>query len=215
MSDAYLEFANELTLRNQLIMLDSKQLREIYQDKGDYLIFLNSVISLIQHDSPILLFSPDFLDKIYDTIEIHRFHFSEKEVYDCVNEIIGYLNHVKTMNPMEQSIVKGFYMATQEMIREISFHDSNSFLASMGYDAVLFHALKDNNLDSLQDPDYPIMSLNFLIKACPDFFRDPDIQKRAMEVINRVGEKTRPFTSKKKYIKRLLQNVQNIPKKEE
>lgn len=215
MSEEMLDFNNVLCLRNQLCCLDEKQLCEIYQDKGSYLSFLNAVVALTECDSAFLLFSNDFLEKILSVIQIHRFDFEEKEVKECINDIIGYVNHVMNMDPLKASILKNGYLSYQEEQRKATFRTTNALLQSLCYDGIVFASLRDGDLESIQDEDYFLMSLNYLMKACPELFQNEEVNARTTQLLDKIGSHSPRFGIKKKYIKEVREDFQKLFKEDE
>ena len=215
MSDEMLDFNNVLALRNHLSVLSREKLEEMYQDKGSYLTFLNAIVALSECDSAFLLFSDDFLEKILYVVQVHRFDFEEKEVKECINDIIGYVNQIKVMPQEKKNILKNGYLTYQEEQRGVSFHTTESLIASLSYDAVVFSSLRDGTPEAIQDEEYFLMSLNYLMKACPEFFQDPKITADTISVLERVGSHSRMFSTKKKFVKQVREEFESISKKEE
>ena len=215
MSEEMQDFNNVLTLRNHLSVVPKDQLIEMYQDKGHYLTFLNAVVALSEMDSAFLLFSEEFLERINDVIQIHRFDFSEIEIKDCINDIIGYLNQVRAMSPTKVNLLKNGYLAYQEEQRSMVFHSTEEMIRSLAYDAVVFTSLREGNSDDIQDENHFLMSFNYLVKACPEFFQDPKIAADAIKVLDRVGRHSGKFSAKKKFVKQVRREFESILQKEE
>ena len=215
MSEELVDFGNLITLKNQLCALDRKQLMQMYQDKGSYLTFLNAVVSLIENDIGFLLFSDEFLEKILLISQIYRFEFKEHEVRDCINDIITYVNGIKALSDESKKTLMNGYLAYQEDMREASFHTTNAFLSSLAYDAVVFAALRDGEIDKIKDEEYFLMSLNYLMKACPEFFQDPRVKKDAMTLLDQAGSHRSFLGVRKKFVKGMKENLESITKKEE
>ena len=215
MPEDLVEFNNIITLRNHLCRFTEKQLLDIYQDPGAYVTFLDAVALLADVDSAFLLFSDVFLEKILSVIQIHRFNFEEKEISECVNGIIAYINDIKTYPDNLKNSLKNGYLTYQEEVRETKFHSTEELLASLAYDAYVFACLRDGKENQIVDDKYYLLSLNFLMKSVPEFFKDPEVAARAMSVLDRVGKDAKMLSPRKKHVKKVRENFINIVNSEE
>ena len=104
------DFANVLSLRNQLVNVPIEKLEEVYQDYDNYVAFLDTVAVMTNIDSAFLLFKADYLKKIENVIQIHRFDTKDKDVKDAINSIIEYLNTIKSYRPEYRKILTTYYV---------------------------------------------------------------------------------------------------------
>ena len=215
MPEEFLDFNNMIVLRSALCSAPDKDLQRVYSEPSAYLSFLDSVAILTQNDGPFLLFADIFLDKILNVVSIHRFDFDDPEVKACCNDIIDYVNYLKAMPESQVNMLKNNYLAYEEDLRECTFHTTEAFLASLLYDAYVFQYLLTGRQDELRDETNVILSLNYLMKSVPEFFQNPEINQRAMSILNRVGENARAFSARKRHIKRAKETLNSIQQKEE
>ena len=148
-----------------------------------YLQFLESVYMLLETDSGFLLFSEEAKEKIYSIIDIHRFD-DDKEISECVNEIIGALNTMNGYTPEMKKLMKEQYLAYQEEIRKVHILNGDTLVQLMAYDALCLSSLNtDGELQLKENEEYSFLSsLNYLVETCPELFNDPDIKKNADKV---------------------------------
>ena len=210
MPEEMLDFHNLLTIRNQLVKASDEKLRELYQDKGSYVTFLDTVILLTESDSAFLLFSDQFIDKILSVVQLHRFDFEEDEIKEAINGIITYMNHIRTYSSDLVNQLKNGYLAYQEDLREAEFHSDEAFFKSLSYDAVVFSALREGKPESVEDDSYFLMSLNFLLKSCPELFQDATVKKGATVLLDRAYRHSGILSSKKKMVKGVMRNYQDV-----
>ena len=59
------------------------------------------------------------------------------------------------------------------------------------------------------------MSLNYLMKACPEFFQDLRVKKDAMTLLDQAGSHRSFLGVRKKFVKGMKENLESITKKEE
>ena len=137
------DYINLLALKNQLINAKLSVLMEDYEkDYLLYLQFLESVYMLFDTDSGFLLFSEDAKEKIYSIIDIHRFD-DDKEISECVNEIIGALNSMNGYTPEIKKLMKEQYLAYQEEIRKVHILNGDTLVQLMAYDALCLSSLNN------------------------------------------------------------------------
>ncbi|MBQ9019320.1 MAG: hypothetical protein IJ097_03285 [Bacilli bacterium] len=174
------EFENSLIMKNQLVTLPSKKLVSIYSDISDYRIFINYLIDLINDELPFLYLDKEFKYKIENVIELHRFDVS-KEEKESINQIICVLNTINddfNLSLKEQEKVKKDYLEYQQSIRKLVFHSYDQLASSLGYDAIVMAALK-NDLSFIKEDPYFLASMNYLLEVAPDGFFDEIMLKNA------------------------------------
>ena len=207
------DYINLLALKNQLINAKLSVLMEDYEkDYLLYLQFLESVYMLSDTDSGFLLFSEDAKEKIYSIIDIHRID-DDKEISECVNEIIGALNSMNGYTPEMKKLMKEQYLAYQEEIRKVHILNGDTLVQLMAYDALCLSSLNtDGELQLKENEEYSFLSsLNYLIETCPELFNDPDIKKNADKAIDIIMKKGGFFNFKgRKYTRKTKDNFQKI-----
>lgn len=210
MSEELIEYNNMLTLRSQLITVPIEELCILYQDKNDYISFLNSVVLLFNVDSAFLLFSDEFFRKILSIVEIHRFDFVDAKVDETINSIILYINGVHSYPLGLVNQLKNGYLAFQEDQRETQFYSDEALLKSLAYDACVFTTLRDGNLNSVQDDNLFLLSFNYLLKNYPELFLDKNVRNNVTALFDKVGKNTGIFDLKKIRIKRTLEKYHKV-----
>ncbi len=215
MNDDILDFNNIISLRNQLAVATTKQLVDIYQDEASYLAFLDAFVFLSEYDSGFLLSSDEFLDKVLTVVSVHRFDMKYPEIQDTINDIITYVNGVKCYSDDLKKLLMNGYLAYQEDVRNANFSSTDAFLTSLSYDAVVFTALREGRPEAICDDNYFLMSFEYIMNCCPEFFQNPNVCRDAQSVLDRVSSHVKLFDSRKKYIKSTKEKFQMITKKEE
>ena len=205
------DFENVLCLKNQLVNVPLDKLMEVYQDYDNYLCFLDTIAVMSDIDSSFLLFSPYFIEVIQSIIQIHRFDVEDSNVKEAINSIIGYLNQLKSYSDSYRDFLKNGYLDYHEDVRKVEFSSDRDFLFSLGYDAVVYVALHDGNMDLISDDTLFLSSLNYFIETIPDVFKDSLFLNRAIDYLNKIDDKKFPlFDRTKKYCKETRNNFQKI-----
>lgn len=228
MSEELMDFNNLVMLKNHLCYITESDLMKLYQNYGAYLAFLDSVALLTQVDSGFLLFSDVFLHKILSVINIHRFDFDDMKrvpgeenpeeflsVRDCVNDIIEYIHGVQGYSEELANELRKDYLAFQEEARETKFRCTEDMLKSIAYDAYVFRYLMEGKQANLADEEHNVYSLNYLMKAVPEFFQDPEINRRAIEVLDQAGKHAPVLSTRKKHIKKAKEGILSLMQKED
>lgn len=168
------DFENLLILKNQLITLPTERLVKVYDAISDYINFINSVIDLINEETPFLYLSDEFKRKIEDVIQVHRFDLY-KETNDSINQIYDALNTIDDdfkIYYKHQEVAKANYLKFQEEIRKMKFYNREDFLFALSYDGVVMAGLKTNPL-IIKEKKFFLASMNYLLEMAPkDFFDD-------------------------------------------
>ena len=209
------KFNNILVLRNHLAKLPESKLCSIYNDYDYYLAFLNNVWLLAENDSGFLLFDDSFLDKILSVIQIHRFDGKDEGVRQEVNDIIDYVNGIKSYSQGMKNSLKNNYLAFQEATRGATFYSTEGLIDSLSYDALVFSALQNDNMDSIIHDEHFLLSLNYLIYSCKELFQDKKVLERAKKRLEEVNKNTKALSKTKKLIKQTKEHLNNINQKED
>ena len=210
------DFANVLSLRNQLVNVPIEKLEEVYQDYDNYVAFLDTVAVMTNIDSAFLLFKADYLKKIENVIQIHRFDTKDKDVKDAINSIIEYINTIKSYRPEYRKLLTTSYVSYQAKARNTNFASTDMMLYSLGYDALSYVAITEGDMDKITEDDMFLASINYFIETIPEIFKDEDTRKRTLEKIEELEKKGRPFNRMtRNYSKETKESFQKIKLKEE
>ena len=67
-------------------------------------------------------------------------------------------------------------------------------LESLGYDAVAYKAIVENNLELIKDADdYFLASINYFIEVIPELFKNNEIKQLVIDSIEKLAKKGWPF----------------------
>lgn len=209
------DFFNVLVLKNQLITLNSYEMKELYQDYSNYIIFLDTFCVLTSIDSGFLFLNDDIVDKIEKVVNYNRFN-TDFYTYEIINKIIQYLNLIKGYSSEQRNLYQKSYLVYQEDIRKVQINNIDELLQYLTYDARMVIAIEDDNTEIIDDDKMFMSSLNYLIETAPEVFQNPLVYKFMKERLNSIKIKPMSFSFKtKKLIKDTRNNYQRIKQKEE
>ncbi len=211
------DFENVICLKNQLICVPTKTLLEVYNDKENFIAFLDNFSVLANTDSAFMLFSEDMVQKVRDIIRNNRFKYKEKEIVTAMNEIILYLNNLQSYSQSYRNILMNGYLIYHEDCRKIEMEDTQIFLESMAYDAVVYWALKYNKMEEIERDDMFLASVNYIMEAMPEFFADLKVQALLFKKLDELERKKGFFKNKttRIFAKETKENFQKIKAKGE
>lgn len=216
MTDEMLDFTNLLIVKNHLGMVSRKDLVGLYQDIDDYVLFIDMFAYLTECDSGFLYLDSSIPDKVLDIIQLHRFDVKDSELSEIINDIIEYLNRLNNNSSEYKKIVLDSYFAYHEDLREATFRDCEALLASIGYDALVLKAIVgEGEFDSLSNNKFTVMSLNYLVKVCPELFQDEERKSRALELLDRCMHGNSIFDGCKRHAKMIKVKINELDKKKE
>lgn len=212
------DFSNVLLLKNHLVFLSTSQLLEIYQDNDLYITFLDTLAVMSNIDSAFLLFADgDIIRKAKEIINRKRFSITDKEIKNVINSCISYLNEIESYDTSHKNVLKNNYLAYHEDCRKRTIDKENLFLEALGYDAVVYMAIVEGDMEKLKDLDsFVIGSINYFMEAIPEMFDNEMISLRTREILEHIAVKGWPFRKvNREYSKEALENFQKIKIREE
>lgn len=209
MNEEIMDYFSLLVFKNQILCMSDEQLIDFYKDERCFLEFLDVVALISRNEPAFFVLSSEITRRISMIINQHRFSCSD-EIKDYINEVVIYLNSISNLSNEMTSMLVLAYKKFQEEIREAEFTSNQAFLCSLAHDAVLFGALYDDKLEQLRDGDLSLLSLNYVVNTCPDFFKDQNIKDRALKVLEIEGKNSKLFSKRKKVVKSIKNSLSSI-----
>lgn len=212
MDDEMVMYFANLIVKNQLICNSVDELKEFYKEEDSFVDFLNAIAIISQNEPAFILLSQDIRDSISSVINDHRYS-CDKEISEYINNVISYLNSMSALSQDLSDVMTFSYADFHEKLRNARFINLESFLYSLAYDAIVFTALYDDNLDSIDNKDMAICSIDYFVGTYPKFFEDENIKNRAIKVLDTEYKNSRAFSDRRKTIKYIRKNINNIKEK--
>lgn len=209
------DYKNLLVLKNQLITLSHDELKDIYQDKSNYILVLDTITVLLSVDCGFLFLQDDCICKIEEIIQYHRFDV-DASVFDIINDMVQYLNIIKNYSLKHKNLLKMSYCAYQEDIRKVNNTDMSTLLRLIAHDAYLLVALEEEDMNIVYDDQCFLSSLNYFIEIIPDLLKDKKSQLLIQNRLDDVSIKPWPFSKSAKIaLKEAKKNFMKVKQKEE
>lgn len=215
MTDEMYDFVNLAIVKNHLGMVSRKDIVDLYQDMDDYVLFVDMFSYLTECDSGFLYLDSEISEKVLDVIQLHRFKIDDPEIREITNSIIEYINRFMNSSPEFRKATVESYFSYHEDLREATFRDADALVASIGYDALVLKAIVEGDSENVSNNKFTVMSLNYLVKVCPELFEDEERKKRALELLDRCMHGNRLFDGCKKHAQMIKVKINELDKKEE
>lgn len=215
-----LNFELALVLKNHLMTKDVEELRVFYDTDDQYMVFLCTVIYLLNHEPAFFFISNAFLEKIHSIIEIRRFSIKDEKRKEMINDITFDLNDIENCDESDRKEILSKYIDWEIDARNFETASIQEVLNSMSDDVIVYFHLK-GSLDASSKEEYPISnrekiaSINYLTEMVPEFFMNEEVRNRANEMIDSIYKETSFFDfTDRKVSKQTKQKIKSIFKEE-
>lgn len=215
-----LNFELSLVLKNHLMLKDVEELQEFYGDEDRYVVFLDTMIYLLNHEPAFFFISKSFLEKAHSVFEVHRFDIKNEEIGRAINNVTLALNEIENCDIDDEREILYKYINWEISVRKLENASVVEVLDSMSDDIIIYFHLK-GSLDASSKEDYPISnkiklaSINYLTEMVPEFFMDEEVSKRTTKMIDDVYKETSFFDLKgRKASKKTKQKLKSLYREE-
>ena len=205
------DFVGIITIRSDLVCATKKELLDYYKDASDieYAFLMNNISNLLDIESGVFaILTDEITSKIYELINLKRFEIRDTypELFDLINEVIIKLNKLNSLQTSQKADLRKSYLIHQQKLRNLTYFNYESFVESMGIDAILYdYFYGDDTIEGVPSA-YLIGSMYFLKGAMPSLFEDENILDKASELITEMENSGQTGISKRKF-KIIRENV--------
>ena len=202
------DFVGIITIRSDLVCATKKELLDYYKDASDieYAFLMNNISNLLDIESGVFaILTDEITSKIYELINLKRFEIRDTypELFDLINEVIIKLNKLNSLQTSQKADLRKSYLIHQQKLRNLTYFNYESFVESMGIDAILYdYFYGDDTIEGVPSA-YLIGSMYFLKGAMPSLFEDENILDKASELITEMENSGQTGISKRKCFEKL------------
>ena len=206
------DFSELLTMKNQIIIGEKNWLIDTYKDADDETLEMvfKGISLMLKYDEPFFYLDKEYLEKAVNFIVEIKDNCNLK-FRPIINEIIVAINMVKSR---QQSYIDGEvqkYIRAQQELRD-SYLDIDVLITSFSYDALVVRGLLYNEMNAIEEKDFVLASMNYLIQVCPGFFKNNKVSEAAKEELYEI-KKNSVFTRViRKYAKDTEKQLKRINK---
>ena len=194
-----LNFELALVLKNHIMTKDVDELRVFYGNDDQYIVFLWTIVYLLNHEPAFFFISNSFLEKIRSIIEIKRFSIKEEKIKEMINDITLDLNEIENCDESDKAEILSKYIDWEIDVRKFKTASIEEVLNSMADDVIIYFHLK-GSLDASSKEEYPISnrekiaSINYLTEMVPEFFMNEEVRKKTNKMIDDIYKETSFFS---------------------
>ena len=207
------EFSELMTMKNQLIIADKDWLINTYKNADDEILEMafEGIINIFMYDEAFFYLDDKYLDKVIGLITEVKDNCDVKHLRS-INKIIVFVNIAKNKSIKDKEMVAKEYIYRQEYLRDTRL-DKDLLISSFCYDALVLQGIVKVNLNELDEKDFVVASLNYLIAICPDFFRNEDVRDIVYEELINIKNNVRMYSRQlRKYAKDTSNLLKNMNK---
>ena len=207
------EFSELMTMKNQLIIADKDWLINTYKNADDEILEMafEGIINIFMYDEAFFYLDDKYLNKVIGLITEVKDNCDVKHLRS-INKIIVFVNIAKNKSIKDKEMVAKEYIYRQEYLRDTRL-DKDLLISSFCYDALVLQGIVKVNLNELDEKDFVVASLNYLIAICPDFFRNEDVRDIVYEELINIKNNVRMYSRQlRKYAKDTSNLLKNMNK---
>lgn len=209
------KFQNMLLVKHELVVGSVEKLKELNSDFSEYVRFINTLIDLINEENVYFLLDPSIMDKLLEFLNEDRFSSEYTKIRGVISDIIGAINRIKNVDEAEKQMLLANYKAYQEKSRGVKIDTYHDLLYVVSSDAIAFENII-GNIDIIEDDIMFVVSIKYFVNCAPEIFLNEQIYKNTVTILKRFSKMIRPLDIKSKvHMKKLLNNIDQLSKKEE
>lgn len=182
-------YIDAIYIKNHLLGLDFKQLKDIYIDYDSFEFFVYNIIYILDCEPEFFLLDDSIPSKIYDVLDLHRFDCKDNPILcGLINEIIMEINSMRSLPTNIRDEKLSIYLNEQSEKRKVLLTDKEDLSYTMVYDAgVILYLIGEG--ENIKDENMYVPSLNLLMNEIPNIFKNKDIAERAINKLNEISKK--------------------------
>ena len=205
------DFVNVMNLKSDLICGTDRELLDYYRDTSDveYAFLIHGINTMLDLENGVFaILTDEITSKIYKLVNLKRFEIRDTypEIFDLINEVITKLNSLNSLPTSQKAYLRKSYLIRQQKLRNLIYLNYESFIESLGIDAILYDYFKDEDTIEGVPCSYIIGSMYFLKKSMPSLFEDENVLDKASELITEMENSGQTGISKRKF-KTIRENV--------
>lgn len=205
------DFVNVMNLKSDLICGTDKELLDYYRDTSDveYAFLIHGINVMLDLENGVFaILTDEITSKIYKLINLKRFKIRDTypEIFDLINEVITKLNNLDSLPTSQKAYLRKSYLIHQQKLRNLTYLNYESFVESLGIDAILYDYFHDDDTIEGVPSAYLIGSMYYLKGSMPSLFEDENVLDKASELLTEMENSGQTGISKRKF-KTIRENV--------
>ena len=192
MEEYLTKVARILAVKNNLVLLEDKELEEKCSSFENFVIFVNSVYELVCEDKKFFCFS-SLKEETLNIFSLHRYDKNlSKDLITKINYVISTFNSMQITDSEELKNEIIDYCTNEIILRDYVFKNEEDLIKSITFDIDVFISIleenleqyKDSNsiaismdLEQYEDENMVLASLHYFGKVFPTMYQDEDIKE--------------------------------------
>lgn len=177
MEEYLAKVARILAVKNNLVLLEDKELEEKCSSFENFVIFVNSVYELVCEDKKFFCFS-SLKEETLNIFSLHRYDKNlSKDLITKINYVISTFNSMQITDSEELKNEIIDYCTNEIILRDYVFKNEEDLIKSITFDIDVFISILEENLEQYEDENMVLASLHYFGKVFPTMYQDEDIKE--------------------------------------
>ena len=177
MEEYLTKVARILAVKNNLVLLEDKELEEKCSSFENFVIFVNSVYELVCEDKKFFCFS-SLKEETLNIFSLHRYDKNlSKDLITKINYVISTFNSMQITDSEELKNEIIDYCTNEIILRDYVFKNEEDLIKSITFDIDVFISILEENLEQYEDENMVLASLHYFGKVFPTMYQDEDIKE--------------------------------------
>lgn len=197
------DFVNVMNLKSDLICATDGQLMDYYRDASaaEYAILIHGIDVMLDIEKGVFaILTDEITNKIYKLINLKRFEIKDTypEIFDLINDVVTKLNNLSSLSTPQKAQLRRSYLVYQQRLRNLTYLNYESFIESLGIDAILYDYFNDEDTLEGVPYSYIIGSMYSLKTSMPMLFKNESVLDKAGELLTEMENSGQRGLSKRK-----------------
>ena len=204
MEEKLLSFARILAVKNDLLTLDTDEIKEKCANKDEFTTFVQSIYEFVCFDKDFFSF-PNLRDDVLQVFLLHRYDKDlDKDLLTKMNHVISVFNSLKTASEEETSDAIIDFCTKEMILRGYIFPDYTTLIESIASDIDILISILEDTLDEYDNEFLVLAALNYFGNVFKEIYQDEEIKEVVESYLEKVMHKKGLFRGNiKKNIKRI------------
>lgn len=206
-------FYNKNLIKAMITDLDLVEFFESFEDEEKFSLLINIVVQIIEDESEFFMLKDKFAFRIISIISEH-YQSCEKSLQNVLDSLYEFFKKILNISFEDKAELISNYKFNYENIIGFSV-DDDSFLTYMSNDAYLMKALIYDKVEEIEVNELTILSLDYILYKCPDFFIDPVINSKTLLLFDKIFQLENLLPEFEYNAREIKKDIQKVLKRDE
>lgn len=182
-NDEVARFYNRSLLKGMIINLDFAEFCENFEKENDFNILLSIITDIISSEQEFFMLKNTFVYKIVSVLSEH-YESSTGTIRELIEGLFEYFKKLSSIDEDDKNVLLSNYKAEYEYIRCRSLSEEEHLMC-ISNDSLLMKLLVHDDIDNIELDPSIIFSIDYILYSCPDFFKEENINKKTIKIIDK------------------------------